>query len=49
MAQLSNELFQLLNGEKLAGKRHEAMMLPLVISHEDLDWAIEKITRVLSK
>lgn len=30
MAQLSNELFQLLNGEKLAGKRREAMMLQTV-------------------
>ena len=30
MAQLSSELFQLLNGEKLAGKRHEAMMLQTV-------------------
>ncbi|QII47608.1 pyridoxamine 5'-phosphate oxidase family protein [Bacillus paralicheniformis] len=30
MAQLSNELFQLINGEKLAGKRREAMMLQTV-------------------
>lgn len=30
MAQLSNELFQLLNGQKLAAKRREAMMLQTV-------------------